>query len=288
MPNRQTSAAKSPPIRKTYDCPPTLDDNGVLEFCKKGFLLLEGVVDDDTNKRTIDFVDSNTGMEPLEILDEEWFVDSVIKNPQGAGAVRSLLGKDFGIPILMSNHRIQTPQPAQEWHVDGAAKFGPELNYLQVFYLPQECTREMGPTELLPGSHFLFSNRDAMKQIGRIRGAFYASAPAGSIVITHYGIWHRRSESTVVSLRNNLKYNYWRRSAPKRDWLTDPGFDVATADYTSPAPTYRQQFRDTFDSAEMYLWRRGDHEKFDLIGGQAWPLPGRRNDLPYGIPRGVR
>ena len=275
-------------MRKTYDCPPTLDDEGVLEFCKKGFLALEGVVDEETNRRTNEFVDEHDGVEPTEILSEDWFVDSVIKNPQAAGAVRSLLGKDFAIPILMSNHRVQTPQPAQEWHTDGGAKFGPQVDFLQVFYLPQACTREMGPTELLPGSHFLFSHRDAMKQIGRIRGSYYGAAPAGSIIITHYSIWHRRSESSVPSLRNNLKYNYWRMSAPTRDWLIDPSFDVATADYTSPQPTYRQQFRDTYDAAEMYLWLRGEHDKFHLMGGQGWPLSaGRRNDIPFGVPEGI-
>ena len=274
-------------MRITHDCPPTLDDEGVLAFCKTGFLVLEGVVDDETNRRTNEFVDDHDQMEPTEILEEDWFVEGVIKNTQAAGAVRSLLGKDFGLPILMSNHRVHTPQPAQEWHIDGGAKFGPQVDYLQVFYLPQECTREMGPTELLPGSHFLFSHRDAMRQTGRVKGSHYAVAPAGSIVITHYGIWHRRSESSVESLRNNLKYNYWRRSEPTRDWLRGPDFDVATADYTSPQPTYRQQFRDAYDTAEMYFWLRGEHEKFELIGGQGWPMPSKANDLPYGVPEGI-
>ena len=29
---------------RTYDCKPTLTDRQVLEFCKRGFLMLEGVV----------------------------------------------------------------------------------------------------------------------------------------------------------------------------------------------------------------------------------------------------
>ena len=127
-----------------------------------------------------------------------------------------------------------------------------------------------------------------MKQIGRVRGSYYGVAPAGSIIITHYGIWHRRSESRVSSLRNNLKYNYWRRAAPTRDWLMNPEFDVATADYSSPQPTYRQQFRDAYDTAEMYFWLRGEQDKFGLIGGQGWPMPGQRNDMPYGVPEGVK
>jgi len=275
-------------MRSTYDCPPSLDDEGVIAFCKSGFLTLEGIVDDETNRRTNEFVEEHDEIEPMGILREDWFVDGVIKNPMASGAIRSLLGKDFGLPILMSNHRVHTPQPAQEWHVDGGAKFGPQLDYLQVFYLPQECTRVMGPTELLPGSHFLFSHRDAMKQIGRVRGSYYGDVPAGSIIITHYGIWHRRSESRISSLRNNLKYNYWRRAAPTRDWLVNPEFDVATANYSSPQPTYRQQFRDAYDTAEMYFWLRGEQDKFGLLGGQSWPMPGQRNDMPYGVPEGIK
>ena len=37
----------------TYECPPTLTDTQVLEFCKKGFLMLEGVVPDEINQRTL-------------------------------------------------------------------------------------------------------------------------------------------------------------------------------------------------------------------------------------------
>ena len=120
-------------MKTTYDCSPTLDDKGVLEFCKKGFLTLEGVVDDETNRRTNAYAEEHDGLEPNELLDHEWFLNGVIKNEHAAGAIRSLLGKDFGLPILISNHRTQTPMPAQEWHVDGNHKFGPQLEYLQVF-----------------------------------------------------------------------------------------------------------------------------------------------------------
>jgi len=275
-------------MRKTYDCAPTLDDEGVLDFCKRGFLILEGVVDDDINQRTTEYLEEYDGEQPTEILSEGWFVDKVIKCPQAAGVIRSLLGKEFGLPISMSNHRVRTPQPVQDWHIDGGAKYGPQLDYLQVFYLPLGCSRELGPTEFLPGSHFLFSHRDAMKQLGRIRGSHHAVAPPGSIIITHYGIWHRRSESSVAGLRNALKYNYWRRSLPVRDWIVDPEFDVARADYASPEPTYRHLFRDVYDVAGMYLWLRGEYDKFHLIGGQGWPLTDNRNDLPYGVPEGIQ
>ena len=272
---------------RQYDCEPTLNDTEVLEFCKNGFMMFEGVVSDEINRRTNEYLDEHDGMEPTDILDEDWFMDGVIKHPAVAGALRSLLGKDFGLPNLVSNHRIQCPQPAQEWHYDGGDIFGPQLNYIQVFYYPQDCPRELGPTELLPGSHFLYSERDMTKHLGRIRGSYHAVSPAGSIFLTDYSIWHRRSESWGSGLRNNVKYNYWRTSPPTRDWVIDPGFDPATADYTFHGPTFRKQFQDCYDAAEMYFWLRGEHDKFELIGGQGWPIPGNRNDIPYGVPEGI-
>jgi hypothetical protein len=68
-----------------------------------------------------------------------------------------------------------------------------------------------------------------MAQYGQIRGTYYAAAPAGSVFLTVYSVWHRRSASTASGLRNLLKYNYWRTSPPQRSWLEEPGFDPKTA-----------------------------------------------------------
>jgi hypothetical protein len=274
---------------RTHDCPPTLTDTQVLEFCKQGYLMLEGIVPDDINRRTVEYLEANTHYEPTEILEEDWFVENVILHPQAAGAVRCLLGKDFGLPILMSNHRVQCPTSAQRWHRDGGAKFGPEVDYLQVFYYPEDCPPEMGPTAVLPGSHFLFAPQSWMGHYGHIRGTVYAASPAGSIFITIYSIWHRRSASTAHGIRNMLKYNYWRTAPPQRDWIVEPDFDFATADYAlKGTPTFRQQFRDCYDAAQMFLWLCGRSDEFNIVGGQSWPVPGKRLDKPFGSPLNVR
>jgi hypothetical protein len=246
--------------------------------------MLEAVVPDEINRRTIAYLNEHPSPEPTGILTEEWFQRDVILNPEAAGAVRSLLGQEFGLPILMSNHRVQSPAPSQSWHRDGGSRYGPSLPYLQVFYYPQECTREMGPTELLPGSHFLFSLQNHMAHYGAIRGGYHAAAPAGSIFLTVYSIWHRRSASTISGLRNLLKYNYWRAAPPQRDWLDDPEFDPVTANYALHGPTFRQQFRDCCDAAEMFFWLCGKSDEFRLMGGQGWPMPANHLDRPYGFP----
>lgn len=280
---------------RRHDCDPTLTDSQVLEFCKKGFLTLEGVVGADVNRRTVEYLESGDH-QPSGILHQDWFVDEVILQPDAAGAVRSLLGRDFGLPILVSNHRITCPSPRQFWHRDGNAPHGPALNYLQVFYYPQDVPRELGPTEVLPGSHFLYTMgqlpQNYMGHYGGIRGSVHTSAPAGTIFITVYSIWHRRSEATGSGVRNNLKYNYFRTAPPRRDWVREEGFDFATADYGFGEPlTYRQQHRDTVDNAEMFCWLCGKAGEFRVLGGQGWPVPNSDGhaivDRPYGVPAGL-
>ena len=158
--------------------------------------MLEEVIPEDINRRTFDFMATNPLIMPSEILRENWFVQNVILNSTVTGAVRSLLGKNFSLPNLMANHRVTGPLPAQVWHRDGGSLHEPNLRYLQVFYYPQECTVDMGPTELLPGSHFLFSLPPFMGHYDKVRGSYLAAAPAGSVFITVYSIWHRRSKRT--------------------------------------------------------------------------------------------
>lgn len=268
----------------THDCPATLTDGEVLDFCKQGFMMFPGVVDADVNQRTLEYLQTRASPEPTEMVDLDWFREGVLLQPTVAGAVRSLLGARFALPNLMSSHRMETPAPAQGWHRDGGSRYTRELHYLQVFYLPQACTEAMGPTEVLPGSHFLFSTSPLMGHYGAIRGAVKTAAPAGSVFLTVYSIWHRRAASRVPSVRNLLKYNYWRTAAPVRDWRRDPHFDMATAPYHLDGPTFRPQFRDSRDAAEMFFWLCGYGDKFATYGGQGWPMPGQFAERPYGYP----
>ncbi len=274
--------------KRTYDCPPTLTDTQVLDFCKNGYLLLKGVVPQDINRRVFEYLETNTHYEPTEILGFDWFVENVICNAAAAGAVRCLLGRNFGLPVLMSNHRRQCPhQLIGGWHVDGGSRWGPELRDLQVFYYPQETPLEMGPTEVLPGSHLVPNTQRAMAHYGRIRGAASTAAPAGSIFITAYRIWHRATPASGSGIRNMLKYCYWRTEPPVRDWLREPDFDLALANFSGPAAGLGEQFHECYSAAEMFCWLAGEHRHYQVVGGQSWPLPAKRRDLPYGFPQAL-
>ena len=73
--------------------------------------------------------------------------------------------KSVGFPVLMSLHRVKCPESAQTWHHGADHVFAPELEFVEVFYFPQNTPVEMGPTELVPGTHFRMTVVDA-NQIG--------------------------------------------------------------------------------------------------------------------------
>ncbi len=261
-----------------YDVIPTLTDSDVLEFCKKGYILLEGVVSDDVNHKVTQFLEEHPSYEPSEILQEDYFVNDVLLNPQVAGAVRSLLGKQFALPVLISNHRaVGQRNVVGTWHRDGGAldKGLTECNYLQVFYYPQATTVEMGPTALLPGTHLVYHDANLMGHYGSFRNKVLTTSPAGSVFITSYGLWHRAASKTDPATRNLLKYNYWRTSPPERDWLVDPDFDFNTVQYRefykglSPLPVSTEP---AWAVAQMFYWLCGQGEQFKTLGGQSWPL----------------
>lgn len=286
------------PQSRTFDCEPSLNDSEVLEFCRQGYLMLEGAVPDEVNRRACDYLEGKVGAEPAYmppgmtpadierirsshepsvIFLEEWFLRHVLLNERLVGIMRSLLGPGVGLPVLASHHGVDCPQPAQGWHHDADHVFGPELNFVEVFYFPQDTPAELGPTELVPGSHVGPQSRSADE------GGVFCSGPAGTLGIHHQSILHRRGASTAAGKRHMLKYIYWRTAPPARDWVREEGFDRRTAYYGG-----HDQAR---YAAHMFWWLHGEGERFRVIGGQAWPWSSPNQIGPsygYGAAAGYR
>ncbi|MBI4531399.1 MAG: phytanoyl-CoA dioxygenase family protein [Candidatus Latescibacteria bacterium] len=267
------------PYNETYDCPPTLTDQQMIDFCRNGFMIFPGVVPDEINRQVVDYLDKvDSTYEPTPMMTHDWFVEGVLKNPQAAGAVRSLLGRNFTLPVIISNHRGQLPSPhSGGWHRDGGSIYTPALEYLQVFYLPEECTDDMGPTEVLPGSHFMRIKANMMAHYGKITGTVSTASPAGTIFLTIYSIWHRRTRATSGSrgkstFRNLLKYNYWRTTPPQRDWIIDPNIDFNRINFNPSTPGAFEQFQGGIATARMFCWLCGIEDQYVKRGGQCWPI----------------
>ena len=100
------------------DIAPTLTDTQVLEFCHRGYLILEGVVALETNERVGEFIRAHPyaagdggEFEDDRLLAEEWFVKEVILNRQAAGAVRSQVVRVRQTPEMRRRILVDTRQP---------------------------------------------------------------------------------------------------------------------------------------------------------------------------------
>ena len=273
----------------TYDCKSTLTDRQVAQFCTRGYLILEAVIDDETNRRTVEYLNHEENLEPLPLLEEDWFMEGVLLNPQAAGAARSLLGAHFVLPHTLANHRGMCPDPAPvAWHCDGYSWHTIELQHLMMFYLPQTCTLDMGPTEFVPGSHFLQATSHLVHHYGNIAGTIKATGAAGTILLVEPTLWHRRAKTkTTGPIRHLLKYHCWRQSPPTRDWILETDFNPATCPelfLMGPPLSYRRNIQDCHDAAELYLWLCGHHDQFKPLGGPGWPCPNTGTRPQFGVP----
>ncbi len=259
--------------RAAIDIRPTLKDEEVLEFCRTGILTLEGVIPESTNRWVFEYLDQE-GADPHQLVRDECFIEEVLLHRAVAGVIRSLLGVQFQLPEWMANHRLVGPEEASYWHIDAGSNFERACKLLQVFYIPQTNTPEMGPTLFLPGSHLVPIAREDLERFGNLAGQTMTAAPAGSVFVTAYSIWHRQPPKVDQSTRNLLKWVYWRTEQPERDWIADPNFDFAGADYTFTNDYFcgaARKWQSAPRVAEMFYWLCGKADEFHVVGGVGWP-----------------
>ncbi len=259
--------------RAANDIRPSLTDEEVLEFCRTGIFTLEGVIPECTNRWVFEYLDQE-GADPHQLVRDECFIEEVLLHPAVAGVIRSLLGVQFQLPEWIANHRLAGPVEASYWHIDAGSNFERACKLLQVFYIPQTNTPEMGPTLFLPGSHLVPIAREDIERFGNLAGQTMTAAPVGSVFVTAYSIWHRQPPKIDQSARNLLKWVYWRTEQPERDWIADPNFDFAGADYTFTNDYFcgaARKWQSAPRVAEMFYWLCGKADEFHVVGGVGWP-----------------
>jgi hypothetical protein len=236
------------------DIAPTMTDRDVADFIARGYVVLEGVVSDAMNRRC----DALPGGAVNEFVKSPAFRDEVALNPAVAGIARSLLGKNFAVPTSGHHHLFEEPHVGQCWHSDGLSDPHYEVHGLQCFYYPADVGREDGPTIVLPGSHFRFVDREAISHYDNIVGQVALVVPAGTVVLTAYGIWHKAGAKLSSKRRGMLKFSYYRTSSPIRDWLVEEDEIPPYPGGFRPAyVTEVESYRDTQLRRQVWNWLCG-------------------------------
>ncbi|MGY8823752.1 MAG: phytanoyl-CoA dioxygenase family protein [Candidatus Latescibacterota bacterium] len=248
---------------------PTLNDDGVMDFVAAGFVLLEGVIDEAFNKRCSTMAGGNVDA----FIGSDEFTQAVLLHPEVAGVARSLLGADFLVPAGGHHHLFEEPFMGQTWHSDGLSGSGYDVTELQCYYYPHDVEIEDGPTMVLPGSHCRAVDREAIAHYGDIRGQISLIVPAGTVVMTRYGIWHKAGPKTNKRRRSMFKFSYHRQAEPRRDWRIDtpdiPAYkDRPRLAYVTEVESYRDRVR----RMRTWKWLCGIDEEVALRWEKSRPV----------------
>ena len=161
--------------------------------------------------------DNNPGNEILTKVPE---LQEVWDHPEVKGTFASLLGKDFVMNAHRHCHLNFPGTRSQIWHQDSLNFRHHKILCALGMYYPQAVTKDMGPTALVPGTHFRNAPSDRMASYGNFKGQVLATVDAGSILIAHYDVWHAATANTSDKNRYMLKFLFDRQSDP-----IDPSWD---------------------------------------------------------------
>lgn len=267
---------------------PTMTDADVMAFVADGYVLLEGVVAGD-----IPHYAATPGKPLSQLPETSQFLEQVVLHPLVAGVARSLLGLDFLVPTNTVHHVYDEPHPGQTWHTDGLTETGAGVSHLQCFYYPQPVEIADGPTIILPGSSHRLVDREAIAHYGDLLGQVALTVPAGSVVLTHYGLWHRAGPKLNNGRREMIKFSYFRTALPRRDWLT--ASDEHVPEFVDPdrRPSYLTQvdiYRERIRCRRTWEWLCGIESQRDqgywgtdgMLATDARPVSDAPKDSTFG------
>jgi hypothetical protein len=211
----------------TTAAPVLLTDDQVIDFVIKGYHVVETDFPRAFHQTIYDKIAQLSGNPGDGILDAVPELHEVYAHPAVRGALISLLGANY----RMNSHRhchMNTPGTrSQNWHQDGVNQRHHHVQTVLGMYYPQDVSVDMGPTVVLPGTHFRNAPTDRMSTYAHFREQVVFTVKAGTVAITHYDIWHAASANTSQKTRYMLKFLFDRADAPDApagpSWLHDPG-----------------------------------------------------------------
>lgn len=262
-----------------------LSDEQVISFIVQGYLLLQPPFRVGLDEEVCRQFDQN-GIAPVDfendpycdlLLEKSPSLREVFGHPNVEGALISLLGekrRNFGWYC----HATPPGGGGVGWHQDDVNIRHHQVRRLMLLYYPQDVTPDMGPTYVLPSTHFWNMPTDRMQTYGNFRHQTALTVPAGTIAFVHYDLWHTASHNTSNKTRYMVKLYVDRLEEPTQpEWNHDP----ATGDNLA-----RQRFH--FENAslasgtefykERHLrWHAWQHLKGEIPGGvnNLVAVPGR-------------
>ncbi len=220
-----------------------LSDAQMRHFIVNGFVTvptkLPAQFHDAVYEKTVSVFDKegNPGNNLLPRIPE---IQQVFDDPNVSGALTSLLGPDYYMQPHRHPHYNPPGSKGQGMHQDGGKRWSHHTRRLLVFYYPQDTPVELGPTGVVPMSHY-YSTREGSE----VSPEQPIMGKAGTVAFANYDLWHRAMPNSSEKKRYMMKFLYARMSEPQEPTWANKETDWANGTPVGPAE-HQEMFR--------YLW----------------------------------
>ena len=188
----------------------------------------------------IEFALENEGNPSNNILPRVPLLRDVLDHPAVVGALTSILGPDYYVYHHRFCHFNPPGSEGQRLHKDSLTRRQHLTRWVMAMYYPQDVTVEMGPTAVVPGSHYHNTDPGPADEVR-------SAVEAGTVTIVNYDIWHRATPNTSDRNRYMVKFLFTRMDEPE-----SPSWNGGSDDW-SPTGDIRDRMWST-----MWDWHRGN------------------------------
>ena len=137
-------------------------------------------------------------------------IQTVFDDKRVIGGLISVLGEDYYMQPHRHPHFNRPKSEGQRMHQDGGRRWSHHTRRLLVFYYPQDTPIELGPTGIVPGSHY-YNTPDG----ATVSDELPVCGKAGTVAIVNYDLWHRGMPNRTGVNRYMMKFLFARMSEPE-------------------------------------------------------------------------
>ena len=228
-----------------------LSDAQIRHFIVNGYVTvtteLSAQFHDAIYEQTVNVFDKegNPGNNLLPRIPE---IQKIFDDPNVRGALTSLLGADYYMQPHRHSHYNPPGSKGQHLHQDGGKRWSHHTRRLLVFYYPQDTPVELGPTGVVPMSHYYSTHEGS-----DISPEQPISGQAGTVAFANYDLWHRAMPNQSDKKRYMMKFLYARMSEPQEPTWANKETEWANGTLVGPAE-HQEMFR------HLWNWHRGIEE----------------------------
>ena len=172
-------------------------------------------------------------------------IQKIFDDPNVSGALTSLLGADYYMQPHRHPHYNPPGSGGQGMHQDGGKRWSHHTRRLLVFYYPQDTPVELGPTGVVPMSHYYSTSEGS-----GVSPEQPIVGEAGTVAFANYDLWHRAMPNSSEKRRYMMKFLYARMSEPQEPTWANTETEWSNGSSVGPAE-HQEMFR------HLWNWHRG-------------------------------